>query len=154
MVGFGYDSHRISTSGKLYLGGVLIDKDIGVEAHSDGDVVLHALIDAILGALGKGDIGSFFPDTDPKYKGISSSVLLKEILPLVEQEGKKIVNIDVTIIFELKKLGEFKHIIRKNVAELCGVDIRYVNIKAKTNEKMGFIGKGEGIAAFVVCLLG
>jgi 2-C-methyl-D-erythritol 2,4-cyclodiphosphate synthase len=151
MVGFGYDSHRIEKGRKLFLGGVLVDEEFGCIAHSDGDVVLHSLIDAILGALGLGDIGEHFPDSDVKYKDISSVFLLEKVLEKLKDANKKILNIDVTIIFELKKLSPYKQQIRMKIAELCGVDFRRVNVKAKTNEKMGFIGRGEGIASFCIC---
>jgi len=151
MIGFGYDSHRITQGRKLYLGGILIDEECGPVAHSDGDVVIHSLIDAILGALGKGDIGEFFPDNDSKYKDISSVLLLQEIIELLKKSGRSIVNIDITIVFERKKLGKIKQQIRENIANICGIQPEFVNVKAKTNEKMGFIGRGEGILAFSVC---
>ncbi|MGB9770615.1 MAG: 2-C-methyl-D-erythritol 2,4-cyclodiphosphate synthase [Candidatus Kapaibacteriota bacterium] len=151
MVGFGYDSHRLDKGRKLYLGGILVDEEIGAIAHSDGDVVLHSLIDAILGAFGLGDIGEHFPDTDPRYKNISSRLLLEEVLKKIALMNARIVNIDITIIYELKKISKFKQQIRQNIANICGLEINKVNIKAKTNEKMGFIGRGEGIAAFCVC---
>lgn len=151
MIGFGYDSHRLANGKKLYLGGVLVDENIGPIAHSDGDVVIHSLIDAILGALGEGDIGEFFPDTEEKYRNISSIVLLKEIINLLRAKNLSIVNIDVTVVFEGKKLGNFKQQIKENIANICGVQPNFVNVKAKTNEKMGFVGRGEGIVAFAVC---
>jgi len=151
MIGFGYDSHRLVQGRKLFLGGILIDEEFGPIAHSDGDVVIHSLIDAILGALGKGDIGEFFPDSEPKYKDISSVLLLQEIVALLKNSGHSIVNIDITIVFERKKLGDFKQQIRENIANICGIQPEFVNVKAKTNEKMGFIGRGEGILAFSVC---
>lgn len=151
MIGFGYDSHRLANGNKLYLGGVLVDENIGPIAHSDGDVVIHSLIDAILGALGEGDIGEFFPDTEEKYRNISSIVLLKEIINLLKTKNRSIVNIDVTVVFEGKKLGNYKQQIKENIANICGVQPNFVNVKAKTNEKMGFVGRGEGIVAFAVC---
>ncbi|MCX7908305.1 MAG: 2-C-methyl-D-erythritol 2,4-cyclodiphosphate synthase [Ignavibacteria bacterium] len=151
MVGFGYDSHRVGKGRKLVLGGVVVDEDFGAIAHSDGDVVIHSLIDAILGALGKGDIGELFPDNDEKYKNIDSQLLLKEVLILLSNFNRKIVNIDITVVYELKKISPYKQQIRKNLANIIGLDIDCVNVKAKTNEKMGFIGRGEGIAAFCVC---
>lgn len=151
MVGFGYDSHRIEKGKKLFLGGILVDEEFGAIAHSDGDVVIHSLIDAILGALGLGDIGEHFPDTDVKYKNISSRFLLEEVLQKVKSAQRQIVNIDITILYELKKISPFKQQIRQNIANICGIDVQNVNVKAKSNEKMGFIGRGEGIVAFCVC---
>lgn len=151
MIGFGFDSHRIVEGRRLLLGGVLIEENFGPIAHSDGDVVLHSLIDALLGAMGKGDIGTLFPNTDPKFKDIESSKLLAQVLEILRQENKEIINIDFTIVFELVKLGNFKQKIKENVARLCGIDSYKVNVKAKTNEKMGYIGRGEGIEAFCVC---
>ncbi len=151
MVGFGYDSHRIIEGKKLYLGGILIDENIGPIAHSDGDVVIHSLIDAILGALGQGDIGEFFPDTEERYRNISSTILLKEVIQLLQKTNRSIVNIDITIVFEGKKLGNYKQQIKENIANICGIQPNFVNVKAKTNEKMGFIGRCEGIASFAVC---
>lgn len=151
MVGFGYDSHRVEKGRKLILGGVLVDEEFGTIAHSDGDVVIHSLIDAILGALGLGDIGEHFPDTDPRYKNIDSTILLTNVLNLLGHKKKRIVNIDVTIIYELKKISPYKQQIRQSLANIIGIDLDCINVKAKTNEKMGFIGRGEGIAAFCVC---
>lgn len=151
MIGFGFDSHRIVKGRRLFLGGVLIEGHFGPIAHSDGDVVLHSLIDALLGAMGKGDIGTLFPDTDPKLKDIESSRLLEQVLEILKQENKRIINIDFTVVFELVRLGNFKQKIKENVARLCGIDSCKVNVKAKTNEKMGYIGRGEGIEAFCVC---
>ncbi len=151
MVGFGFDSHRIVEGRKLFLGGILIEEQFGPIAHSDGDVVLHSLIDALLGAMGKGDIGTLFPDTDFRFKDIESSKLLEQVLDILKQDGKTIVNVDVTIVFELVRLGDFKQKIKENVARLCGIDSYKVNVKAKTNEKMGYIGRGEGIEAFCIC---
>lgn len=151
MVGFGYDSHRIARGRKLILGGVVIDEEYGPIAHSDGDVVIHSLIDAILGALGFGDIGEHFPDSDERYKDISSVVLLDEVVNMLKDDKHKIINIDITIVFELKKISPYKQQIREKLANICGLDINQINVKAKTNEKMGFIGNGEGIASFCVC---
>lgn len=151
MVGFGFDSHRITYGRKLFLGGILIDQNFGPISHSDGDVVLHSLIDALLGAIGEGDIGTHFPDTELKFKNISSSILLKKVMEILLKKNKTIVNIDFTIVFELKKLGEYKNQIKENIAKMCGISTIQVNIKAKTNEKMGYIGSGEGIEAYCVC---
>lgn len=151
MVGFGFDSHRITYGRKLFLGGILVDENFGPIAHSDGDVVLHSLIDALLGAIGEGDIGTLFPDSDSKYKNISSSFLLDKVMEILRKKNKTIVNIDFTIVFELKKLGEYKNQIKENIAKMCDISTAQVNIKAKTNEKMGHIGRGEGIEAYCVC---
>lgn len=151
MVGFGFDSHRITYGRKLFLGGILVDQNFGPISHSDGDVVLHSLIDALLGAIGEGDIGTLFPDTDLKYKNMSSSILLEKVMEILREKNRTIVNIDFTIVFELKKLGEYKNQIKENIAKMCGVSTSQVNIKAKTNEKMGYIGRGEGIEAYCVC---
>lgn len=151
MVGFGFDSHRIAYGKKLFLGGILIDQNFGPISHSDGDVVLHSLIDALLGAIGEGDIGTLFPDTDLKYKNMSSSIFLEKVMEILREKNKTIVNIDFTIVFELKKLGEYKNQIKENIAKMCGVSTSQVNIKAKTNEKMGYIGRCEGIEAYCVC---
>lgn len=151
MVGFGYDSHRIEKGRKLILGGVLVDQELGAIAFSDGDVVIHSLIDAILGALGLGDIGEHFPDNNVKYKNIDSKVLLMEVLQLLKNAKRNIVNIDITILYELKKISPFKQQIRESLANIIGIDVSKINVKAKTNEKMGFVGRGEGIAAFCIC---
>lgn len=151
MIGFGYDSHRIAKGRKLVLGGVLVDEEFGPVAHSDGDVVIHSLIDAILGAIGLGDIGEHFPDSDETYKDISSALLLTEVVKMLKESNRKIVNIDLTIVFELKKISPFKQQIKEKLANICGLDKNQINVKAKTNEKMGFIGSGEGIASFCVC---
>ncbi|MFN3305974.1 MAG: 2-C-methyl-D-erythritol 2,4-cyclodiphosphate synthase [Candidatus Kapaibacteriota bacterium] len=151
MVGFGYDSHRIVKGRKLILGGVVVDEEFGSVAHSDGDVVIHSLIDAILGALGLGDIGEHFPDSDEKYMDISSVILLSDVVQMLRERNRKIVNIDLTIVFELKKISPFKQQIKEKLANICGLDAKQINVKAKTNEKMGFIGSGEGIASFCVC---
>jgi len=150
MIGFGYDSHRFSDKGKLYIGGIEIPADFGVIAHSDGDVLIHALIDALLGAAGLGDIGTLYPDTDAKYKDISSSVLLKETMNIINNRYV-ILNIDATIVLEKPKLISYKEQIRTNIAKLCSIHEDRVNIKAKTNEKMGFVGRSEGIQCYVAC---
>ncbi len=153
MVGFGYDVHRLEVGEKLILGGVLISENFGTLAHSDGDALAHSIIDALLGAAGLGDIGEHFPDTDDKYKGADSMKLLLNTLNLINENGYKIINIDSLIQLEKPKLKEFKEQIRKNVANLCNLDVARINIKAGTNEKMGFIGRSEGIAVFTVCQL-
>ncbi len=151
MVGFGYDCHRLAKGEQLILGGIEIDSESGTVAHSDGDVVLHALCDALLGAGGLGDIGEHFPDTEPKYKGADSSFFINEVLRLLNDKGFSLINIDVTIILEKPKLGEYKQQIRENTARLCGLADERVNIKAKTSEKLGFAGRSEGVEAYCVC---
>jgi 2-C-methyl-D-erythritol 4-phosphate cytidylyltransferase/2-C-methyl-D-erythritol 2,4-cyclodiphosphate synthase len=142
-VGNGYDTHRFEQNKKMVLGGVEIDVDYGLKAHSDGDVVIHSLIDAFLGAAGFGDIGEFFPDTDEKYKNISSVNLLKEVLNTLTYTGFETVNADITIIAQKPRLKEYKTKIQRNLSNLLNAQ---VNVKATTNEKMGFIGRCEGIA--------
>jgi len=151
MVGFGYDVHRLAAGESLVLGGVSIDSSIGTVAHSDGDVLIHAIIDALLGAAGLGDIGDHFPDTDNKYKNIDSTILLRNTLDLLEAYSLYIVNIDAEIVLEKPKLSAYKLIIKENLSKLCSLPENRVNIKATTNEKMGFLGRGEGLAVYAVC---
>lgn len=153
MVGFGYDSHNLVTGRELILGGVKIESELGCMAHSDGDALLHAVCDALIGAMGMGDIGEHFPDNDPAYKNADSAGLLKEIIKLVYDNGYKIVNIDATIVLETPKLAPYKSAMKNRIAEICAVEPGRVNVKAKTNEKMGFTGRGEGVAAYVICEL-
>lgn len=152
-IGMGYDIHRFVAGRKLILGGVEIPHSRGLDGHSDADVLLHALCDAILGALGMGDIGEHFPNTDPKYKNISSLVLVDEVRALMEQEGYRLCNVDCTIQAEEPKLSDFKPAIRNQVAIRLGIDYETVNIKATTMEGLGAIGNKEGMAAFVSVLL-
>jgi 2-C-methyl-D-erythritol 2,4-cyclodiphosphate synthase len=154
MVGFGYDSHRLVKSKRFVLGGIEIDYEKGIDSHSDGDAVYHALCDAILGGGGKGDIGEHFPDSDAKYKGISSEVFVMEAVKMIEKENLKVVNVDVTIVLEEPKIKNYKNSIKKNIAKLCHLEDKYVNVKAKTSEKMGFVGRGEGIEVYCVCEIG
>ncbi len=149
MIGFGYDSHRFQPEGKLLLGGEEITSKFGVIAHSDGDALLHSLIDALLGAAGLGDIGTHFPDNDEKYKNADSMELLKETLLLIKIY--KIINIDITLLLEKPKLAPYKEKIRNNIANICHLDIQRVSIKAKSNEGMGFIGRNEGVACYCIC---
>jgi 2-C-methyl-D-erythritol 2,4-cyclodiphosphate synthase len=149
MIGFGYDSHRFQPEGKLLIGGIEIPSQFGVVAHSDGDVLLHALIDALLGAAGLGDIGDHFPDSNEKYKNADSIELLKEILSLIFDY--RIINIDVTVLLEKPKLAAYKEKIRNNIAFTCNLEQDRVNIKAKSNEQMGFVGRKEGIVCFCIC---
>ena len=151
-VGIGYDSHRLVIGRSLKLGGVKIPFEKGLLGHSDGDVLIHAIIDAIIGALGLGDIGKHFPDTDPKYKDVSSIELLKYIVELAASSGFAVSWIDSTVIAENPKLFPYIEPMKKAISQ-SGIKPDLINIKAKTNEGMGFIGRGEGIAAYVVCLL-
>ena len=150
LLGNGYDTHKFDKNKKMVLGGVEIDVDYGLKAHSDGDVVIHSLIDALLGAAGFGDIGEFFPDTDAKYKNISSVELLKEVLNTLTYTGYEIINADISIIAEKPRLKEYKTKIQRNLSNLLNAQ---VNVKATTNEKMGFIGRGEGISVFSTATL-
>ena len=141
--GSGYDTHRFEENKKMYLGGVEIDAGYGFKAHSDGDVAIHALIDALLGAAGFGDIGEFFPDDDEKYKNISSVTLLKEVKETLTKTGYEIINADITVIAQKPRLKDYKTKIQRNLSNLLNAK---VNVKATTNEKMGFVGRGEGVA--------
>ena len=152
-IGFGYDSHRFSEGRRLILGGVEVNFEKGLLGHSDADALIHAVVDAIIGALGEGDIGKHFPDTDPHLKGISSLVILKRAADLALQRGYAINNVDSTVILENPRLSATIEEMRRNIAKVLGTEPSRINVKAKTNEKMGFIGRGEGIAAFAVVTL-
>lgn len=152
-VGFGYDVHQFETDKPMVLGGVYISSTFGFKAHSDGDVLIHSIIDAILGAAGAGDIGEFFPDTDPQYKNVNSQELLMQIIRFIKNVGYEIVNIDVTIIAEVPKITPYKKAIKENLAQLLHISKANINIKATTNEKMGFVGRGEGVAVHSVANL-
>ncbi len=153
-VGFGYDSHQFAEGRRLILGGVEVTYEKGLLGHSDADALIHAIVDAILGALGEGDIGRHFPDTDPNLKGISSLVMLKRVSDLAVQRGYYVNNVDSTVILEKPRLSPSVEEMRRNIAKVLGTDYSRINVKAKTNEKMGFIGRGEGIVAFAVVTLG
>jgi 2-C-methyl-D-erythritol 2,4-cyclodiphosphate synthase len=152
-IGHGYDVHRLVTGRKLVLGGVEISHELGLLGHSDADVLLHAICDAVLGALGEGDIGRHFPDTDPAYRGISSLKLLREVMALAEGKGFGIGNLDATIIAQQPRMAPHIRLMVENVAQACHCDIEQVNIKATTTEELGFEGRGEGISAHAVVLL-
>ena len=152
-VGIGYDVHRLVKGRKLILGGVEIPHEKGLQGHSDADVLLHAICDALLGALGKGDIGEHFPNTDKKYRGISSLKLLQSVHEFVQQEGYQVNNIDVVILAEKPNLKKFKPTIRWRIASSLAIDERTVNIKATTQEGLGFIGEGKGIAVYAIVSL-
>ncbi len=151
-IGIGYDVHRLVKKRKLIIGGVDIPFEKGLIGHSDADVLCHALMDAVIGALGLGDIGKHFPDTDPKWKDSSSIDLLKQIVELANMHGYEVSWVDATIIAERPKLAPYIESMKKEIAR-SGIPSGLINIKAKTNEGMGFIGRGEGIAAYAVCLL-
>ena len=152
-IGQGYDAHRFKDGGRLVLGGVEIDYPQGMAAHSDGDVVLHALCDALLGAAGLGDIGRHFPDSDAAFKGIDSRILLRSVNRKLNEAGYTVSNTDVTIIAQAPRMAPHVDRMRRNIAEDLGVDEAAVNVKATTTEGMGFEGRSEGIAASAVALL-
>lgn len=152
-VGMGYDVHRLTENRKLILGGVEIPYEKGLLGHSDADVLLHAIMDALLGAAALGDIGKHFPDTDPAYEGISSIKLLEHVGELLEQDNYVIENIDATIIAQRPKMLPHIPQMRKNVARALGIEESQVNIKATTEEGLGFTGSGEGISSQAICLL-
>ena len=152
-VGIGHDTHRLVAGCPLILGGLRIDHARGLEGHSDADVVLHALTDALLGAAGLGDIGDAFPDTDPVNKARDSTVFLSASLDRVRRKGFRLVNVDITIFAQEPKLCPRKEAMRKNIAELLAVDVDAVNVKAKTGEKVGAIGRAEAIGCQVAVLI-
>lgn len=152
-VGTGYDVHRLTEGRKLILGGVDIPYEKGLDGHSDADVMVHALMDALLGAAGLGDIGRHFPDTDPQYKGISSLKLLEIVNQRIHEAGYELGNADVTIIAQRPKLAGYISQMEENLAAVLGADMRQINVKATTTEKLGFTGRGEGIAAEAACII-
>lgn len=152
-IGHGYDVHRLVEGRKLILGGIEIPYDRGLLGHSDADVLLHAICDALLGAAALGDIGRHFPDTDEQYRGIDSRVLLNKTVLIVKEKGLQISNIDCTIVAQKPKLKDYIEAMCKVIADCCNIDIDCVNVKATTEEGMGFTGDGSGIAAYAVCLL-
>jgi 2-C-methyl-D-erythritol 2,4-cyclodiphosphate synthase len=152
-VGQGYDVHRFKEGGDVILGGVKIEYEKGLEAHSDGDVVLHALSDALLGAAALGDIGKHFPDTDPEFKGADSRVLLRHVYSIVQEKGYSLVNADITIIAQAPKMAPYISAMCRNIADDLKVDVDCVNVKATTTEKLGFEGRKEGIAVQAVVLI-
>lgn len=152
-VGIGYDIHRLVASRRLFLGAVEIPYDKGLLGHSDGDVLIHALCDALLGALAAGDIGEHFPDNDPKYQGIASSRLLKTVKELLDKSGYKINNLDVIIIAQEPTLTPFKKQMKEKICALLGIRQDILNIKAKTNEGLGAVGQAEAIACFATASL-
>ena len=152
-VGFGYDSHRLVEGRPLMLGGLHVPHTLGSLGHSDADVLLHALCDALLGALAMGDIGAHFPDTDPAYKDADSRKLLAAVVALIQGKGWTVGNVDCTVVLERPKLRPHIDTMRTIIAELLGVSLDAVSVKATTNEKMGFAGREEGVCAYAVALL-
>ena len=152
-IGHGYDIHAFTAGDGLWLGGVRIEHDQGVAAHSDGDVVLHALMDALLGAAGQGDIGQHFPDSDARYRDASGRDLLQEVLQKVRAQGLRVVNVDVTVIAQAPRLAPHRAAMVRSMAQLLGLGEGRVNLKATTHEGLGALGRGEGLAAHAVVLL-
>lgn len=152
-IGFGFDVHRLEKGIPFILGGVGLDHDRGPKGHSDADALLHAITDAILGALALGDIGAHFPDTDPEWKGADSRLFLISAINEMKSAGYELENIDSTVLVERPKLRPFINRIRENIADIVGTDVSCVSVKATTNERMGFVGKEKGIAVYAVVLL-
>ena len=152
-IGHGYDVHRLTEGRLCIIGGVEIPFEKGLLGHSDADVLLHAVMDAVLGAMAAGDIGKLFPDTDPAYKGADSLALTRRVAEVMRERGFKLVNMDATVIAQAPKLAPHIPAMRANIAEAFGVDVGCVSVKATTEEHLGFTGAGEGIAAHAVCLI-
>lgn len=152
-IGHGYDVHRLVSDRDLFIGGVKIPYEKGLLGHSDADVLLHSVCDSLLGALALGDIGTHFPDSDDRYKGISSVTLLENVMSLVDSKGYKIVNIDCTIIAQEPKLLPYLPLMKSLIAKTCKCDESCINVKATTEEKLGFTGEKLGIAAHAICLI-
>ncbi len=152
-VGMGYDVHRLVEGRDLIIGGVQIPYEKGLLGHSDADVLLHAISDALLGAAALGDIGKHFPDSDPAYKGISSLLLLEKVGMLLDRKGYLIENIDATIIAQAPKMRPYIDTMRENIAEVLNINVEQVNVKATTEEGLGFTGRGEGISSQAICML-
>ena len=153
-VGFGYDVHALVTGRSLFLGGIEIPYLFGLKGHSDADVLLHAICDAILGAIAEGDIGKHFPESDPQYRGIRSTVLLKKVMSRMREKGFHLLNIDATIVAQRPKLADFIPRMVKEIATVLDIDTGRVNVKATTTEGLGFTGREEGIAAYAVVSVG
>lgn len=152
-IGHGYDVHRLVEGRKCIIGGVDIPHETGLDGHSDADVLVHAVMDALLGALALGDIGKHFPDTDPRYKGADSMALLRHVAALIEKEGYRLGNLDATVLAQAPKLAPHIMQMRENIAGALGCEVSRVSVKATTEEKLGFTGAKQGIAAHCVCLL-
>ncbi|MFI4993641.1 MAG: 2-C-methyl-D-erythritol 2,4-cyclodiphosphate synthase [Solirubrobacterales bacterium] len=150
LTGIGYDSHRLAQGRRLILGGVEIPHELGLDGHSDADVLTHAVIDALLGGAGLGDIGEHFPDTDERWRGADSIALLATVAGMVGAEGLQVVNVDCTVIMEAPKLAPHRQAIRERLASTLGLEAKRVNVKASTGERMGFVGRGEGVAALAI----
>jgi len=149
-VGIGYDSHRLAEGRRLIIGGIEIANDLGLDGHSDSDVLAHAVIDALLGALGLGDIGEHFPDNDERWRDADSIELLCAVVAMLDEHKQRIVNVDCTVIMEAPKLSPHRDAIRQRLAQALGIEPARVNVKASTGERMGFVGRGEGVAALAV----
>ena len=152
-IGLGYDVHPLSEGRRLMLGGIEVPYKLGAEGHSDADVLLHALVDALLGAVAAGDIGHYFPDTDPKYKDISSAILLQETWKMIQDRGYELVNLDAVIQIERPRLAPYIERISEHIATLMSVSREQVSVKATRGEGLGFVGRGEGIAAQVIIMI-
>lgn len=152
-IGHGYDIHIFAEDRPLYIGGIKIRDNNGLLGHSDADVLIHAIMDSLLGAAGLRDIGYYFPDTDIKYKGVDSKVLLKEVIRMISDEGFKIVNIDATVVMEKPKLKDYIMPIREKLAEVMGISLSSINVKATTNEKQDAVGEGKAVEVFSVALI-
>jgi 2-C-methyl-D-erythritol 2,4-cyclodiphosphate synthase len=151
--GIGYDIHRIKKGNSLFVGGVQVSNELCFVAHSDGDLLIHALIDSLLGAIGERDIGEFFPDTDHRYKNIKSTVLLEKTLEILKKKHFEIMNIDAVIIAEFPKISPFKEKIRENIATILGIAREDFNLKAKTKEKTGAVGRGEAMECYCISMV-
>jgi 2-C-methyl-D-erythritol 2,4-cyclodiphosphate synthase len=153
LVGIGYDSHRLEDGRRLVIGGVELEHERGLAGHSDADVLAHAVIDALLGAAGMGDIGEHFPDTDERWRDADSMGLLERVVASIREKGIDLVNVDCTLVMERPKLGRQRAAIRESLAATLAVDVQRVNVKASTGEGIGFVGRGEGVAALAVASL-
>jgi 2-C-methyl-D-erythritol 2,4-cyclodiphosphate synthase len=151
--GIGYDIHRLVAGNGLFVGGVKIADSLSTEAHSDGDVLIHSLIDALLGAMGQPDIGELFPDSDPTFRGIASSILLKKVKDLLEQNHFEILNVDCVLLLESPKITPFKSEIKKNIAQILQIHQTDCNVKAKTKEKLDAVGRGEALECFSIVMI-
>jgi 2-C-methyl-D-erythritol 2,4-cyclodiphosphate synthase len=152
-IGFGFDVHQLEAGRAFHLGGIEIDSPVGAKGHSDADVLIHSICDALLGAAALGDIGQHFPDTDPQYKGIDSKLLLREVVQLLTRQGYRVVNMDTTVVLEAPKIKAYVAAMRSKLAEVTGLAVDCISIKATTNETMGYIGRSEGVCAYAVVLI-
>lgn len=152
-IGIGYDVHRLVRGRPLILGGVTVDSEWGLEGHSDADALLHAISDALLGALALGDLGHHFPDTDPRYRGIASTKLLERVIVMVHNQSYRLHNLDAVVVAQKPRLASYIPTIRQNLADLLSAELGSISVKAKTAERLGALGRGEGIAVHAVCLI-